>query len=115
MVMTPNGFLYERVETLFVSAEHQLFLRTGQAQSPGGRRAYVHITPFDKTDALSRKSLMVEAIPLHDGARLTISTVDGNTVIHDGYTGTKSVFAPAAREAVAPPPKKTANNLKFRL
>ncbi len=109
MVMLPNGHLYERVETLYVSAEHQLFLKTGQAQTPGGRRAYVGITRFDELDAPTRQTMMQQAKPLDSAARLTISTAEGKTVIYDGFTGTNAVFtlAPAA------PVKKP--NLKFRL
>ena len=112
MVMLPNGYLYERVETLYVSAEHKLFLKTGQEQAPGGRRAFVSITRFEELDALARASMLQQAKPLDDGARLTISTVDGKTVIHDGFTGTNAVFTLAQCNDAVPAKKP---NLKFRL
>jgi len=112
MVMLPNGYLYERVETLYVSEEHKLFLKTGQAQAADGRRAYVSITRFEELDAPARESMLREAKPLDDSARLTISTVEGKTVIHDGFTGTNAVFTLAQRNNPAPAKKPA---LKFRL
>ncbi len=111
MVMMPDGYLYERIETLYVSPEHKLFLKTGQAQAADGRRAYVSITRFDELDAVQRQSMLEKAKPLDDTARLTISTVEGRAVVHDGFTGTNAVFS------LAPPKEAPAKkpNLKFRL
>lgn len=111
MVMMPDGYLYERIETLYVSPDHKLFLTTGQSQAPGGRRAYVSITRFEELDAMQRQSMLEKAKPLDDSARLTISTVDGRTVVRDGFTGTNAVFS------LAPPKEQPAKkpNLKFRL
>lgn len=112
MVIRHDGFLHERIETLYVSPDHKLFLKTGQQQTPGGRRAFVSITRFDELDALERQSMLQQAKPLDNDARLTISTVDGKTVVYDGFTGTNAVFTLAPRND-APPAKKP--NLKFRL
>lgn len=112
MVIRHDGFLHERVETLYASPDHQLFLRTGQEQTAGGRRAFVSITRFDELDAVTRESMLREAKPLDDAARLTITTVDGKTVVYDGFTGTNAVFTLAPRAEAAPAKKP---NLKFRL
>jgi hypothetical protein len=112
MVMRPDGFLHERIETLYVSPDHQLFLKTGQTQTPGGRRAFVSITRFDELDAMERQSMLQQAKPLDDSARLTISTVEGRTVVYDGFTGTNAVFSLAPPKDTAPVKKP---NLKFRL
>ncbi len=109
MVMGADGFLHERIETLYASQEHQLFLLTGQEKTSGGRRAYVSVTRFDELDGMEREYMLQKAKPLDDAARLTISTADGKTVVHDGFTGTNAVFT------LAPPKLAKKPNLKFRL
>lgn len=87
-----NGFLIERVESIYVSDEYKVFLLTGQAQVPGGRRAFISVKPFnemtpEKVDALKQHY----AQPAAEG-RLTLSANGTNLLIYDGFTGTQSSY-----------------------
>ena len=98
MVMLPDGSIYERVETLYVSDDYKAFLLTGQTNG-GSRRGFVSVKPFNQLEEAQLAAMKEQAKPITPDARLTISTVGSNISIYDGYTGTDSTYAVALLDA----------------
>ena len=87
-----DGFLEERVETLYVSEEYKAFLLTGQPNGKG-RNAYIYVKPFNAyTNEAMLDATKSAAKPLDADSRITISSDTQSILVRDGYTGTQSEF-----------------------
>lgn len=98
MAIRSDGFLEERVESLYVAPEYNLFLLTGQPLG-NSRRAYISAKPFNALTPDKLEAFNAAAQPLDAGSRITISPIGASLQIRDGFTGTTSSFPISALDS----------------
>ncbi len=129
MVMDADGNIRNRVETLFVSDEHQLFFLTGQPTG-NGRKARISVLPFhaldEETYAGMRNSATIWTpkekclITIKPGTNIVtfrddatgVETVISRRELEPDFKGTKGISP--AFERYAPPSTKTAQAITIR-
>lgn len=99
MVASPNGELYQRVESLYFSEEYKIFLITGQPLAEGGRKAYVAAKAFGEFDKETLAAMKEAAKPVGNDAALSISRGQGQIVVYDHLTRTDSFVPHSALDA----------------
>lgn len=92
MAIGPDGFIEQRIETLYVSEEYKMFLLTGQKNGGSWRKAYISARPFHTLDDDTLEAMKAQAKPLDKNSSIEISANQESLNIRDAVTGTNSLF-----------------------
>jgi hypothetical protein len=88
MAIGADGFIEQRIETLYVCDEYKLFFLTGQANGTG-RSAYIAAKAFHAMDDATLEEMRKNAEPWTErGSSVQISPNQGMLAFSDRCTGT---------------------------
>lgn len=88
MVIGVDGFIHQRIESLYVCDEYKLFFLTGQSNGTG-RCAYIAVKSFHTMNEGARDEMRKSAGCVED-SRVSISANQGVLSFYDRITGTVS-------------------------